>query len=124
MQANNSYPSFPLPFHLNKVQYLTHRQILAFCYLLFSFTDIITTYFGIVNFGLQERITWTQWIINQWGWNGVIIRDTLTSILVLLIFRYMPNRVFSISKYSAWLILVVYILFTTFNNLYLIMTVN
>lgn len=114
----NSYKSQP-SFSFSHNRYMTHRQVLALSYVFFSFTDIITTYFGMVNFHLVETIPWTTAIINNWGWDGVILRAIITSVLVLYLFRFQPDSVFKVVKYPAWIILGVYAIFTTFNNLFL-----
>lgn len=115
MEVKYSYPS--LSYNINN--YYIQRQIIAYLYIVFSFFDILTTYFGINNYGLVENIPWTQWIINNYGWNGVVLRFIIFSIFFLYLFRYQPDWMFKYFRYLAFIILIVFAYFTSINNLFL-----
>lgn len=117
MQTKNvTQPSYPF-----SISHLIERQLLAFGYVFVAGTDIITTYFGLTKYGLHETIPWTQWIIDNYGWEGTILRFILSSVFFVMLFRYLHKNVFVYFRYPAWVILVVYFTFTTVNNSILIM---
>lgn len=118
MSLTITQPSSPFSLTRSKF-YLNQRARIALAYVFFAFTDIITTYFGIEYFGLVENVPHTQWILEHYGWNGVLLRTLIVSILLVYFFRYIPNKVFFFVKIPAIVILFFYVGITTVNNILL-----
>ncbi len=116
MNSLITQPSYSFSFQL------THRKWLALSYTFFAFSDIITTYFGITYFGLVENVPWTAWLLENHGWNGVLLRTLVITFFLIHFYRFVPTKIFNFVKYPSWVILFAYVLGTTVNNIYLMVS--
>jgi uncharacterized membrane protein len=103
-------------YSLSEIKHFTHRKVIAYAFIIVGFADIITTYFGIEVYHLQEKAVITKWLLTNFGWTGATIRTTLITLFLCLYYRYISNRLFKLTFIPSWFILVVYFFSTTFNN--------
>lgn len=122
MTSLSSQPSYSSSLsYFNSHLYMKQRQWLALGYVFTAGADIITTYFGLEKFGLVEQIPWTSYMIQQWGWEMVILRFILGSLFFLYVIRYQPNWMFKWTRIPMLVILITYFGLTALNNLILIL---
>lgn len=111
--------------YLSINEHLKMRQIIMYSYIFLLFADMFTTYFALTLYPTQlhESVPWTKALIESYGWNGVILRFLLSSILGIFIFKYQPNIVFRYTTPIVVICLLIYAYESTVNNIILMLTV-